>query len=56
MGFYGLELFQKNLENSEGSVPMAVELLTLELLHRVIVCVYEVSNTYVKILPIRYCK
>ncbi|CAH1103539.1 unnamed protein product [Psylliodes chrysocephalus] len=41
MGFYGLELFQKNLENSEGSVPMAVELLTLELLHRVIVCVYE---------------
>ncbi|CAG9855410.1 unnamed protein product [Phyllotreta striolata] len=41
MGFYGLELFQKNLENSEGTVPMAVELLTLELLHRVIVCLYE---------------
>lgn len=41
MGFYGIEFFQKSLDSSDGTIPMAVELLTLELLHRVIVCVYE---------------
>ncbi|XP_056645969.1 protein FAM8A1 [Diorhabda sublineata] len=41
MGFYGIEFFQKNLDSSDGTLPMAVELLTLELLHRMIVCVYE---------------
>ncbi|KAG5893187.1 hypothetical protein JTB14_016464 [Gonioctena quinquepunctata] len=41
MGFYGFESFQKNLENSEVAMPMAIELLTLELLHRVVVCAYE---------------
>ncbi|XP_050519579.1 protein FAM8A1 [Diabrotica virgifera virgifera] len=40
-GYYGLELFHKNLENSDGTVPMAFELLTLELVHRLIVCGYE---------------
>ncbi|CAH1153390.1 unnamed protein product [Phaedon cochleariae] len=41
MGFYGFELFQKNLENPQVAMPMAMELLTLELLHRIVVCAYE---------------
>ncbi|KAJ8933032.1 hypothetical protein NQ314_014272 [Rhamnusium bicolor] len=41
MEFYGFESFQKNLENHEIGMPMAIELLTLELLHRLIVCAYE---------------
>lgn len=46
MGFHGFESFQKNLENSEVAMPIAVELLTLEVLHRIIVCAYEVSNQF----------
>lgn len=44
MGFHGFESFQKNLENSEVAMPVAFELLTLEVLHRLIVCAYEVSK------------
>lgn len=44
MGFHGFESFQKNLENSEVAMPIAVELLTLEVLHRIIVCAYEVGK------------
>ncbi|KAJ8914756.1 hypothetical protein NQ315_013259 [Exocentrus adspersus] len=39
--FYGFETFQKNLENPEIVMPMAIEWLTLEFLHRFIVCAYE---------------
>lgn len=46
MGFHGFESFQKNLENSEVAMPIAVELLTLEVLHRIIVCAYEVSTYF----------
>ncbi|XP_018564998.1 protein FAM8A1 [Anoplophora glabripennis] len=41
MEFYGFESFQKNLENPEVAMPMAIEWLTLEFLHRLIVCTYE---------------
>lgn len=41
MEFYGFESFQKNLENPEVAMPMAIEWLTLEFLHRLIVCAYE---------------
>lgn len=47
MGFHGFESFQKNLESSEVAMPIAVELLTLEVLHRIIVCVYEVRKLIV---------
>lgn len=50
MGTHGFESFQKNLENSEVAMPIAVELLTLEVLHRIIVCVYEVSEKLMYIL------
>nr|CAI5865182.1 unnamed protein product [Callosobruchus analis] len=41
LSLYGYEAFRKRLEDPDMAMPMAVELLTLELLHRVIVCVYE---------------
>nr|CAH7759169.1 unnamed protein product [Callosobruchus chinensis] len=41
LSLYGYEAFRKHLEDPNMAMPMAVELLTLELLHRVIVCVYE---------------
>ncbi|KAJ8969520.1 hypothetical protein NQ317_002209 [Molorchus minor] len=43
--FFGFEAFQKNLENPEIAMPIAVELLTLELLHRLVVCAYEFCAT-----------
>lgn len=44
MEFYGFESFQKNLENPKVAMPMAIEWLTLEFLHRLIVCAYEVCT------------
>ncbi|CAH1977672.1 unnamed protein product [Acanthoscelides obtectus] len=41
LSLYGYESFQKHLEDPNMAMPMAVELLTLELLHRVIVAAYE---------------
>lgn len=52
MGLHGFESFQKKLENSEVAMPITVELLTLEVLHRIIVCVYEVS--YIIVLYILF--
>lgn len=39
---YRFESFRKNLQDPKIAMQMSVEILTLELLHRFIVCCYEV--------------
>ncbi|XP_060537457.1 protein FAM8A1 [Cylas formicarius] len=41
LDFYGFESFQKKLENPDIAYPMALEILTLEFLHRLVVCAFE---------------
>ena len=40
---YRFESFKKNLQDPKIAMQMSVEILTLELLHRFIVCCYEVQ-------------
>lgn len=48
---YGLEAIRKSLEGSEITFPLAIELLFLELIHRFVVCAFEVYNSFFSNVP-----
>lgn len=41
---YGFNSLHKKFQNPKLAMQMSYELLTLEILHRIIVCCYEVSG------------
>ncbi|XP_076261548.1 protein FAM8A1 isoform X2 [Rhynchophorus ferrugineus] len=54
---YGLEAIRKSFEGSEIAFPLAIELLSLELIHRFVVCAFETYFTKGKMCstPGKHC-